>query len=173
MDLFIDLLKILGPAIIVLYASFLMVNSLLKARFNELNSSFKQKSQKEILPIKLQAYERIILLLERSNPNNLIPRLSQKEMNVTVFQHLLIKEIRQEFNHNLAQQIYLSNEAWSYITASIEDTVTLINEAAMGMGDEHSGLDLGKLILEKAVKKNSIEQTIVFVKDEVKELLVR
>ena len=85
MDLFIDLLKILGPAIIVLYASFLMVNSLLKARFNELNSSVKQKSQKEILPIKLQAYERIILLLERSNPNNLIPRLSQKEMNVTVF----------------------------------------------------------------------------------------
>ena len=85
MDLFIDLLKILGPAIIVLYASFLMVNSLLKARFNELNSSVKQKSQKEILPIKLQAYERIILLLERSNPNNLIPRLSQKEMNVSVF----------------------------------------------------------------------------------------
>ena len=63
-------------------------------------------------------------------------------MNVSVFQHLLIKEIGQEFNHDLAQQIYLSNEAWSYITASIEDTVTLINEAAMGIGDEHSGLDL-------------------------------
>ena len=173
MDLFIDLLKILGPAVIVLYASFLMVNSLLKARFNELKSSFDQKSQKEILPIKLQAYERIILLLERSNPNNLIPRLSQKEMNVTVFQHLLIKEIRQEFNHNLAQQIYLSNEAWSYVKASIEDTVTLINDAAMGMGEEYSGLDLAKLILERAVKKNSIEQTILFVKDEVKELFIR
>ena len=113
MDLLIDLLKILGPAAIVLYASFLMVSSLLRARFDELQSTLKQKNQKELLPIKLQAYERIILLLERSNPNNLIPRLSQKEMNATVLQHLLIKEIRQEFNHNLAQQIYLSNEAWS------------------------------------------------------------
>ena len=56
MDLFIDLLKILGQAIIVLYASFLMVNSLLKARFNELNSSVKQKI-KGILPIKLQTYD--------------------------------------------------------------------------------------------------------------------
>jgi hypothetical protein len=88
-------------------------------------------------------------------------------------QYLLIKEIRQEFNHNLAQQIYLSNEAWSYVTASIEDTVTLINEAAVGMGDEYSGLDLAKLILERAVKKNSIEKTILFVKDEVKELFIR
>ncbi|MAJ51336.1 MAG: hypothetical protein CMB82_06965 [Flammeovirgaceae bacterium] len=170
MDLFIDLLKILGPAAIVLYASFLMVSSLLKARFDELQSSLKQKIQKEMLPIKLQAYERIVLLLERSNPNNLIPRLSQKEMNATVLQHLLIKEIRQEFNHNLSQQIYLTNEAWSYITASIEDTITLINEAAMGMDEEHSGLDLAKLILEGAVKKNSIQQAIVFVKDEIKEL---
>ena len=91
-------------------------------------------------------------------------------MNATVLQHLLIKEIRQEFNHNLAQQIYLSNEAWSYITAAIEDTVTLINEAAMGLGEEHSGLDLAKLILEGAVKKNSIAQTIIFVKNEIKEL---
>ena len=170
MDLFIDLLKILGPAAIVLYASFLMVSSLLKARFDELQSSLKQKIQKEMLPIKLQAYERIVLLLERSNPNNLIPRLSQKEMNATVLQHLLIKEIRREFNHNLSQQIYLNNEAWSYITASIEDTITLINEAAMGMDEEHSGLDLAKLILEGAVKKNSIQQAIVFVKDEIKEL---
>ena len=170
MDLLIDLLKILGPAAIVLYASFLMVNSLLRARFDELQSTLKLKNQKEMLPIKLQAYERIILLLERSNPNNLIPRLSQKEMNATVLQHLLIKEIRQEFNHNLAQQIYLSNEAWSYITAAIEDTVTLINEAAMGLGEKHSGLDLAKLILEGAVKKNSITQTIVFVKNEIKEM---
>ena len=170
MDLFIDLLKILGPAAIVLYASFLMVSSLLRARFDELQSTLKQKNQKAMLPIKLQAYERIILLLERSNPNNLIPRLSQKEMNATVLQHLLIKEIRQEFNHNLAQQIYLSNEAWSYITAAIEDTVTLINEAAMGLEEEHSGIDLAKLILEGAVKKNSIAQTIVFVKNEIKEL---
>ena len=170
MDLLIDLLKILGPAAIVLYASFLMVSSLLRARFDELQSTMKQKNQKAMLPIKLQAYERIILLLERSNPNNLIPRLSQKEMNATVLQHLLIKEIRQEFNHNLAQQIYLSNEAWSYITAAIEDTVTLINEAAMGLGEKHSGLDLAKLILEGAVKKNSITQTIVFVKNEIKEM---
>ena len=170
MDLLIDLLKILGPAAIVLYTSFLMVSSLLRARFDELHSTLKLKNQKEMLPIKLQAYERIILLLERSNPNNLIPRLSQKEMNATVLQHLLIKEIRQEFNHNLAQQIYISNEAWSYITAAIEDTVTLINKAAMGLGEEHSGLDLTKLILEGAVKNNSITETIVFVKNEIKEL---
>ena len=68
MDLLIDLLKILGPAAIVLYASFLMVSSLLRARFDELQSTMKQKNQKAMLPIKLQAYERIILLLERSIP---------------------------------------------------------------------------------------------------------
>ncbi|NQW28360.1 MAG: hypothetical protein HQ474_10660 [Flammeovirgaceae bacterium] len=170
MEMFIDLLKILGPASLVLYASYLMVRSLLKSRFDELMLEVKQRNKSISMPIRLQAYERIVLLLERTSPSNLIPRVNKKEMEATVLQHILVKEIRQEFNHNLAQQIYISQEAWSYVKAAIEDTITLINEAAMGLNDDDSSLELAKKVLESSIKSDSINNAISFMKEEIKDL---
>ena len=71
--------------------------------------------QKEVLPVKLQAYERLTLVLERMAPNNLLIRIQPIPQRKEDYEQLLIQNIEQEFEHNLAQQIYLSEECWNII----------------------------------------------------------
>lgn len=167
MDTFIELIKILGPALIVLYAVYLMLRSFQTARLQEIRELARRQSVDTILPNRLQAYERLVLLLERITPSNLIPRLNNGSYTAHEFQQILIHEIRQEYQHNLAQQIYLSEEAWLYISTAVEDTITLINEIAMRQGDDGTSLDLAKGIFESGVTKETISHAISFIKKEV------
>jgi ribosomal protein S8 len=170
MDTFIELFKVLGPALIVLYAVYLMVRSFLTSRNQELRSLISQKSQETILPIRLQAYERIALLLERISPSNIITRLNNPEFTAKEFQQVLVSEIRQEFNHNLAQQIYLSDEAWAYVSGAVEDIVTTINEAGRSLPEDAKGLDLAKAVFEGNIEKESVRNALNFIKNEIREV---
>lgn len=170
MDVAVDLVKILGPALIVLYAVYLMVRSFLTTRMEEIRIATLQKNQEAVLPIRLQAYERITLLLERITPNNMISRLNNPEFSAKDFQQILVSEIRQEFNHNLAQQIYLSNEAWAYVSGAVEDVISTINEAGSQLDDKAKGLDLAKLVLESNIEKDSIRNAIDYLKNEIQKL---
>jgi hypothetical protein len=167
MDIFIDLIKILGPALIVLYAVYLMLRSFQNARLDEIREMARKQSVDTLLPNRLQAYERMVLFLERITPNNLIPRLNNGQYTAKEFQQILIHEIRQEYQHNLAQQIYISEQAWLYLTSAVEDTVTSINEIAMGLEDEATSLDLAKGIFESGVTKQAIAHSISYLKKEV------
>jgi hypothetical protein len=170
METFIDLIKILGPALIVLYAVFLMLRSFQTARLDEIREMTRKQSADTVLPNRLQAYERMVLLLERITPSNLIPRLNNGQYTAQEFQQILIHEIRQEYQHNLAQQIYLSEQAWLYISTAVEDTVTMVNEVAMTLEDKATSLDLAKGIFESGVTKETISQAISFIKKEVQTL---
>jgi hypothetical protein len=170
MEIFIDLIKILGPALIVLYAVFLMLRSFQTARLQEIREMTRKQSVDQIIPNRLQAYERMVLLLERISPTNLIPRLNNGTYTAKEFQQIMIHEIRQEFQHNLAQQIYLSEEVWLYISTAIEDNITLINEVSMRLEEESSSLDLAKGILEAGANKETISHAISFIKKEVQQL---
>lgn len=151
----------------MLYAVFLMLRSFQSQRLHEIRELARQQSVDQLLPNRLQAYERMVLLLERMNPNNLIPRLNNGTYTAKEFQQILIHEIRQEYQHNLAQQIYLSEEAWLYISTAVEDTVTLINEVAMQCSEEATSLELAKGIFESGANKQTLSQAISFVKKEV------
>ena len=167
MDIFIDLLKILGPALIVLYAVYLMLRSFQQQRLHEIRELARQQSVDQILPNRLQAYERMVLFLERMSPTHLIPRLNNGSYTAKEFQQIMIHEIRQEYQHNLAQQIYLSEEAWLYISTAVEDTVTMINEVSMSLSEEATSLDLAKGIFERGAMKETISSAISFIKKEV------
>lgn len=167
METLIDLIKILGPALIVLYAVFLMLRSFQSARLQEIREMAYKQSVDSILPIRLQAYERMVLLLERISPSNLIPRLNNGNYTAHEFQQIMIHEIRQEYQHNLAQQIYLSEQAWLYIRSAVEDSITLINEVAMHMDEQSTSLDLAKGILSSGVNKETISNAISYLKREV------
>ena len=170
MEIFIELLKILGPALIVLYAVFLMLRSFQNQRLQEIRELARKQSLDQVLPNRLQAYERMVLLLERMAPNNLIPRLNNGSYTAKEFQQILIHEIRQEYQHNLAQQIYVSEEAWLYISTAVEDTINLINEVAMQCDEEASSLDLAKGIFESGSTKETLSQSISYIKKEVRQL---
>lgn len=172
MEMVYDLLKITIPGILILYTAYLLVRSFMNKQLDELHLSLRHKNQETVLPIRLQAYERICLLLERIAPNNLVPRLNDKSLTAKQLQGMLVSEIRSEFNHNLSQQVYMSEEAWIYVTGAVEQLISLINESANELGEEASGLDLAKMVFEKNMRndQDTLRGALSFVKKEIKEL---
>ena len=172
MEIAIDLIKILLPAGAVLYAMYLTVKAFLEKDFEKRLAELKIKSAEHVLPVRLQAYERVILLLERINPSNLIIRLRNPQLNAAQFQEILIGHIREEFNHNLSQQVYMSDKAWSLVRQSKEEVISLINRVAQTVAPEEKSGVLGKKIIESQIGANldPCGRAILFIKKEIQEL---
>lgn len=169
MDIVYDLLKITIPAALVLYLSYLLVRAFLQKQLDEIAYTVKQKNQEVVVPIRLQAYERVVLLLERITPSNLLSRLGSSELSGEEFQQVLVHEIRNEFNHNLSQQVYMSDTSWTYVSTAVEHTISLINSSAGQLSKESKGIDLARLILEQSAAEgmDSPQQAIKFIKEEI------
>ena len=170
MDALIDFGKILLPAGTVLYAMFLVVKSFLTKELEKKLIDIKTKNTEIVLPIRLQAYERICLFLERISPNNLVVRLNNVSLSASQFQQVLITEIRQEFNHNLSQQVYLSDNSWEMVKNAMEDIVSVVNIAAQQLKSDDKSVDLAKKIFELMMEKNNdpIAAALKKIKDEIR-----
>ncbi|HET8861292.1 hypothetical protein [Marivirga sp.] len=166
-----DLFKIIIPAGIVLYAMFLTVKTMMQKQNEAKIIDIKAKNKEIVLPIRLQAYERMSLFLERISPDQIIKRVQQNEMNVAELQYLLLNEIREEFNHNLSQQVYMSDEAWKIIKNAKEELIMVINQAAKNLDPEAKSLELVKKIYEDSLEKkiDSIEYGLSFLKNEIQQ----
>jgi hypothetical protein len=153
MDALIEYGKIILPASLVLYAVYLMVRSFINKEIDLKKLEIRTRSIETILPNRLQAYERMCLFLERISPPNLLLRLNNQGYSAREFHKLLLDEIRNEYNHNVSQQIYMSEEVWSMIKNAKEDLTILINEASSGMEPEATSLDLARRIFELTLEK--------------------
>jgi hypothetical protein len=172
MDVVIELLKLLGPAVIVLYAMYLMVRSFMQSKLDEIKAETIKVNRKVVTPVRLQAYERITLLLERVSPSNIVSRLNHNEFTVKEFQAMLVNEIRQEFNHNLSQQVYMSDKAWSYVTGAIEDTKSRIKQREKSLPTDSKGIELAHKIFERVYQKETdvIQNALTYLKDEIRQI---
>ncbi len=126
-------------------------------------------SQTNTLPIRLQAYERLALFLERISIPNLVVRVAPKSADKAEYEHLLIKNIENEFDHNLSQQIYMSDECWNVIKAAKSATIQAIRRAALSESD--SSDKLREDILNETMDRQSPSATaLAYVKREIGEL---
>ncbi|MGB5273275.1 MAG: hypothetical protein WBN39_04400 [Flavobacteriaceae bacterium] len=126
-------------------------------------------TQKNTLPIRLQAYERMALFLERIAIPSLVVRVSPKSAEKNAYEQLLIKSIETEFDHNLSQQIYMTDECWNIIKAAKSATIQMIRKAAMSETD--SADKLRQDILTETMDKTSPSATALsFVKKEIGDL---
>jgi hypothetical protein len=115
-------------------------------------SSVKTETPQASAPLKLQAYERLILLADRIALPNLISRCNQPGLRVREMQNLLVQTIRQEFDHNITQQIYVSPEAWDAIRNLKEQNLLIINQVSSYLPETASGQDLNKSLLEMVMQ---------------------
>ncbi|MBK6979157.1 MAG: hypothetical protein IPH28_20355 [Cytophagaceae bacterium] len=116
-----ELLIIGIPAILVLTVLFLIYNYFLNRHFN----FAKIKSTQEIaLPLRLQAYERMALFLERIKPENLLTRLPLDQISLSDLQSHIVGDIRNELHHNAAQQIYVADDTWKLIEITANSTIS-------------------------------------------------
>ncbi|KAA2217244.1 MULTISPECIES: hypothetical protein [Maribacter] len=126
-------------------------------------------SQKDTLPVRLQAYERMALFLERIAIPSLVVRVAPKSQDKDAYENLLIKSIETEFDHNLSQQIYMTDECWNIIKAAKNATVQMIRKAAMSQSETAD--KLREDILNDTMEKASPSTTALsFVKREIGEL---
>ncbi len=126
-------------------------------------------SQKNALPIRLQAYERMALFLERIAIPSLVVRVAPKTADKHSYEQLLIKSIEKEFEHNLSQQIYMSDECWNIIKAAKSATIQMIRKA--GMSETDSADKLREDVLNQTMDKQSPSTTALsFIKREIGEL---
>lgn len=171
MEPFWDLIKIIIPAGIVLYAMFLTVKTMLQKQNEAKIIEIKAKNKEIVLPIRLQAYERMSLFLERISPDQIIKRVQKSEMNVAELQYLILNEIREEFNHNLSQQVYMSDEAWKIIKNAKEELIMVVNQSAKELDPEAKSIELVKKIYEESLEKkiDSIEYGLSFLKHEIQQ----
>jgi hypothetical protein len=152
-----------------MYGMFLTVRSFLNKDFEKKLAEMKMKNTEIVLPIRLQAYERMSLFLERIALPNLIMRINEPAYNVAVLQHKMLSEIREEYNHNLSQQIYMSDQAWTLIKSSMEEVVSIINRASVSLEQDSKSIELAKAILEILVQKNEdpVNKAVKFIKKEI------
>lgn len=171
MEAFIDLIKILIPAAVVLYAAYLMVRAQIDKEIELKRLEVRGRSLETILPARLQAYERMTLFLERTSPQNLLMRLSNPAFSARDFQKMLLDEIRNEYNHNASQQVYMSDEVWNQIKSAKEDIVMTINEAAGSLPAEATSLDLSRKIFEQMLEKkvDPIALAMTTLKNEIQQ----
>jgi len=172
MEALIEFGKLLIPAGLVLYAMYLTVRSFLNKELERKVIDIKMKNADAVLPIRLQAYERMSLFLERINPSNLVPRVNAANYSARELHQKLLREIRDEYNHNLSQQVYMSDAAWNLVKNSMEEVVMIINDAASGLTDDAKGLELARIIMEKTIdrKMDPVEYPLKQIKDEIREL---
>jgi hypothetical protein len=154
MEALIEFGKIIIPASLVLYAVFLTVRSFIIKEIELKKLEVRTRSIETILPARLQAYERMTLFLERIAPQNLLIRLNNPGFSARDFQKLLLDEIRNEYNHNVSQQVYMGEEVWNQIRNAKEDLIMLINESASQLPAEATSIDLSKQIFEAVMNKN-------------------
>lgn len=130
----------------------------------------QKEAQNKMLPMRLQAYERVTLLLERIDPNKLLIRIKPYSTEVDEYENLLIRNIEQEFEHNIAQQIYLTQECWNLVNAAKNATIHVIRQGAM---HEKAG-DADKMrewLLRSFMEEITPSQkALMYVRKEVSEL---
>jgi hypothetical protein len=106
-------------------------------------------------PLQLQAYERLVLLCERISLPNLISRISQPGLSAREMQVYLIETIKQEFEYNASQQIYVSTVAWDAIRNLRDQNMLLINSIAKTLAPDAAGQDLNRQILQSVLNEES------------------
>tara|TARA_R110002051_G_scaffold257821_1_gene316823 strand:- start:74 stop:595 length:522 start_codon:yes stop_codon:yes gene_type:complete len=169
MEYAVDLLKILLPAGIVLYGMYLVVVSFLSKEREKMLVELKTQNSQTILPIRLQAAERICLFLERITPNNLVRRSNPGGLTSGELHSLLLAEVREEFNHNFSQQVYFSEETWEAVKRAVEEVTTIINQSRQVLNEEATGIDMAKAIFAQALdrKNDPIGYALKQVKSEI------
>ncbi|TAE04099.1 MAG: hypothetical protein EAZ97_00565 [Bacteroidetes bacterium] len=173
MEIIADLVKIVLPAGIVLYGMYLVIKSFLRKDFDKKLLELKSQDRNVTLQMRLQAYERMTLFLERVSPNNLLPRLNNQEYTVDMFQQILIMEIRNEFAHNATQQIYLSDETWNVIQSAVERLISLISESASQIDKTVPSIELARKMVENilAIQDDITSSALLVLKKEARTLL--
>jgi hypothetical protein len=169
LEVFIEIVKFLVPSLVVFGITYTMLSKFMEDDHRSKLMDLKKQNSNMLIPMKLQAYERLTIFLDRISLETLVLRLADPTINATQFKHLLIRNINDEFTHNVSQQIYVSNQAWKVIKAVKEQVISIIENSYKDMKEGDKSTNLGKAILTDMMKKGDNPNTVAieFLKKEI------
>ncbi len=123
--------------------------------------------------LSLQAYERLTLLADRISLKNLVTRMHTPDLTAKELQAGMVETIRNEYEHNVTQQIYVNPEVWKAVCNLKEQNIYIINQIGSALSPAANAVDLSKMILEYSTNNNAELSAIVLdaIQFEVKKLL--
>ena len=148
----LEVLKFTLAGIGIVMVAFYMAKPYLENREKLQLLDLKKSASAQTLPLRLQAYERVVLLIDRVNPANLLPRLNATAYTAAELHSIIVSEVRNEFQHNVTQQLYVSGRAWQLVKRIKDDTLNLVNNVSKSLPEEASGLDFSRAILSHLSK---------------------
>lgn len=168
-----EIFYVVLPALLVLLTAYLMIDKLLRNEDKRRNFELRKDGVTTVTPIRLRAYERLMLVLERTTPNTLIVTVARPDMTNQELHTQLLASIRQEFSHNLSQQIYVSDDLWNFIRGAQESLLRLVNTCAAQCNPTNSASELAERIIQvyTDTDQTPTEKAIEKLKNEVRSFL--
>ena len=152
METFLEILKYILPSLVMFATVFFLLRMFLESEQKKRLLELKMEGKNHTLPIRLQAFERLTMYLERISPANLVIRMQNSALNNAQFQMLLAATVRNEFEHNLSQQMYISSQTWNAVKNAKEETIKIINLASGQVAPEGPSKELSAKIIEIKVE---------------------
>jgi hypothetical protein len=171
LDKFIEVLLYAVPSLITGGVAYYLFDSYFKDQQHTRRWLSQKENQKQALPLRLQAYERLALFLERISPAKLLIRVAPLNNDKADYQNLLIHHIDQEYEHNLTQQIYITDECWTMILTAKNTIIQTIRKTTLD-GSVTNADQLREKILSNMLDGNSATQlALTYLKTEVTDVL--
>ncbi|HCC71700.1 MAG TPA: hypothetical protein DEQ09_11190 [Bacteroidales bacterium] len=173
MDILKEILFVTIPAFLVMLTAYLLIRKTIENDRERRRHEIVLQNSGTITPIRLQAYERLTLFLERISMESLIMRTNKQGMDSKKLHTAMLSTIRSEYEHNLAQQIYVSPQVWEVIKSARSNTIKLINTIAEKIPPTASGSDLSKNLLETVMEMDHEPAKVAldFLKKEISRML--
>lgn len=162
------ILQLLGVGVLI-FITVYFFNTWIKHRERAWMFALKQDNNKALAPLKISAYERIIVMLERSTPQAMVMRLSPTSSNAAYLHLDLSKALREEFEHNISLQMYVSDECWNKVKRAREETGELYKVAFTRVKADSPASEYAREILhlEATVGNSAIREAIMAVRNEM------
>jgi hypothetical protein len=167
-DSITDFLFYLAPPVLVFGMAYFLIKKFLDTNQRLKMIDMKMGLQKEMLPLRMQAFERVILYLERMSPNNLLVRVHVPGMKVNEFHKEILSAIRSEYEHNMTQQVYMSAESWNAVKNGRDELLKIINTSFEKCDPESPAAELSKIVFQTMMQTETfpIQKAIDLVKGE-------
>ena len=171
LDKLFDALMYAVPALITGGVAYYLFDSYFKDQQKTRRWLLQKENQKHSMPLRLQAYERLALFLERISPAKLLIRVSPLNDDKVDYSNLLVHHIEQEYEHNLTQQIYITDECWTMVLTAKNTIIQNIRKTALDTSVANAD-QLREKILSNMLDGNSASQlALSYLKAEVADVL--
>lgn len=167
-----DILMGVVPSVVVGAVVYLLISKFLKAEGDRHIMEIKKEAVKFSLPVRMQAYERMILLLERIDPVKSVNRVIQPGMTARQLQKRVVAEVRNEFEHNVTQQLYVSKNTWEEVKKAKEESLKVLAVTITRVPDDADAIVYTKILIQvlAELEMASTSDSIDFIKREAKKI---